>query len=225
MPHPANANRPLSSRDPVAVAWSALEGPLSTQVAGRGICARCASPDQDLVAVTAVLSRGFTSIEQWRHPSGWGLCQPCAWSYATTELRRHPHLVRLHPPALQALSPLELGQLLTGPVKVDVAVTVPSRPGRKHVLPSAQWGRVTLDETPLTWTRADTVRLAALLRLRQAGAASAALTRPAPPWALIRASRQVRENVITDWEILTPWRERPQWLTLALLATYRPTTR
>ncbi len=169
--------------------------------------------------MSTVLSRGFTSIEQWRHPHGWGLCGACAWSFVTDALRRLPHVVAQDPPALQVTSLLELGQLLSRPVEGSVAVTVPSRPGRKHVLPAARWGHVTLDETPLVWTTADAARLAAVSRLREAGATPNALSRPAPPWTLVRGHGRAREAIMTDWEILAPWRERPQWLTVALLAT------
>lgn len=211
--------------DPVTVAWQARGGRLPEGEVAPGVCVRCAQPSRSLVEVNSVLSRGFTSIEQWRHPRGWGLCPPCAWSFTAVRLRQRPHLVTKDPTDLRELSLLELGYQLRRPVGPTEAITVPSRPGRKHVLPSAQWGRVTLDETPLTWTPADVTRLAALTRLRASGATSVALTRPTPPWSLIRAGLRAgvsSAETLTDWEILDPWRARSQWLTVAMLATPRP---
>jgi hypothetical protein len=38
---------------------------------------------------------------------------------------------------------------------------VPLRPGRKHLLPTATWGHVTVDDAQLPWSTTDTARLAA----------------------------------------------------------------
>lgn len=213
------ATTPATVLDPVHAAWHAVGRPLPAAASDDGPCARCADP-RPLTPTALVVSRGFTSMDSWSAPCSLGLCPACTWAYRHPELRQLPHLVSATPPGLTPLTGPALLEVLATPPTPRTAITVPSRPGRKHVLPAATWGRVTLDETPLTWTRADTRRLKTVLELITAGAPAGSLTEPVPPWPVVAATRPPdRGRLLDQWAALRPWRPATPWLTVALVAT------
>lgn len=206
--------------DVLLAAWQACGRPQALPPTTDGTCARCSSL-ADLVATRAVVSKVFTGYDQWRNPSGAGLCPACTWGYRTAELRTAAHLVTADPPCLQQLDPDQLGALLSEPLAPTVAAVVPLRPGRKHLFPNAVWGRVTVDDTQLPWTAGDVDRLAAMRRLRAMGFGSRMLTQPAPAWTVIRRlPKSWTDQVLEDWTALDPWRARPAWFDLAVQASF-----
>lgn len=206
--------------DVLTAAWTAAGAPLVTVPSTRGTCSRCGSRDADLTPTRHVVSDVFTGFDGWVNAAGAGLCAGCSWGYRTPRLRAVAHLVTADPPRLAELTAGRLGDHLDRPVPPDVALVVPLRPGRKHLLPEAGWGRVTVDDTQLPWTAADCARLAAMRRLRARGFGSRMLAAPAPPWSVLRRlPRPWWRDVDLDWAQLAPWRTRRPWFDLAILAT------
>ena len=163
-----------------------------------------------------MVSRSFTAFDSWVDPLAAALCSPCGWAYTDSDLRTHPHLVTRAP----SLTPVGLSAVahqLREALPVDQALIVPLRPGRKHLLPEAAWGRLTTEDGQLTWTSTDATLLAAMVRLRVLGFGSRMLlTEPAPPWPVLRRLDPARwASVLQDWRHLDGWRRRTPWLRLA----------
>lgn len=207
--------------DALRAAWLGAGAPAAGLRRQRGRCARCSDTDGAGAPAGTVVSGVFTSHDSWHDPTGAWLCAACVWGYRTSRLRLVPHLVTADPPGLDALTFAAVAERLTrGPVAAGSALTVPLRPGRKHLMPAACWGRVTVDDTALAWTVADAARLAATIRLRTAGFTSRQLAQPAPAWPVLRRlTGALRADVATDWEALRPWRTSPPWLNLAVAVT------
>lgn len=183
-----------------------------------GRCARCDEAG-GLVDVRQVVSRSFTARDGWLHPGGSGLCSACSWAYRELRLRQLPHIVQRTPLTLTALSPVTLSQALSRQIDDQVAITVP-RSGRKHLLPSARWGLVLLEDIAVPWKKADATRLDVMHDLRSLGASDDDLRQPAPPWPLLRTAGSDRGRLLTKWSRLRQWREqRPTHLEIAVIAT------
>lgn len=204
----------------LSAAWAAAGSPSSPSTAS-GPCARCSSGGS-LVPVKTVVSKVFTGFDGWANPSGPGLCPACAWGYQHPQLRARPHLVTRAPARLVALDRRGTFEVLAGgPLEATAALTVPLRPGRKHLFPGASWGRVTLDDVQLPWTVLETQRLVLVARLRSQGFGTRMLTEPAPPFPVLRRL-PVGDwaGAMRDWAQLAPWRTQPSpWLDLALHVT------
>lgn len=204
--------------DPVKAAHNALV------VAGHdgsgGRCARCATPHCATIAIGAVVSPTFTGFDTWRNPRASHLCAACAWAYREPQLRTHPHLVTATPSCAQ-LSPSEVYRhLVTGPLPASDALSVPLHPGRKHLMPSLQWGTVRVDDANLTWTASDAHRLEVLRELRRRGFGARALSQPSPPWDTLRRRPADEWNGIQQlWAELDPWRAATSWLALGIVIT------
>lgn len=206
--------------DVLTAAWVATGRPQLGSPALSGDCARCGATSVDLTATRLAVSRVFTAFDGWVNPSGDGICPACTWGYRHAPLRNHSHLVTRDPVGLEAVTPMEVGRLLETPLATDAALVVPLRPGRKHLVPTAGWGRVTLDDVQLPWSTADTFRLAAVRRLRAHGFGSRMMAEPSPSWSVLRRiSRQQWQVILDDWGTLDPWRSSRLWLDLALYAT------
>ncbi|MDI9941303.1 MULTISPECIES: hypothetical protein [Rhodococcus] len=82
-------------------------------------------------------------------------------------------------------NPQLLLHVLSTTIRSDMAVVVPLRPGRKHLLPDARWGRITVDDTHLNWSESDTVRLAVMRRLRELGFTETMLRDEVPAYAVL----------------------------------------
>lgn len=195
--------------DPIQVAHQTLqaEQPYPDPGADLGRCARCTRPDA-LTPAHAAVSRTFTAIDSWADPSGSGLCPACAWLYSTPALRLQPYKVSRIPPALTPCSPQQLlAELSAGPLDPGSAISVPLRPGRKHLFASLAWGTVRIDDLNLTWSAADAELLAVVDELRRAGFGSRMLTERTPPWPLLRRLPATDwPHLIANWQALDPWR-------------------
>lgn len=199
-------------------AWRA-EHP-DVDLAAGGQCARCAGA-AGAIPVEQVVSRKFTAWDTWSAVDADLLCPPCAWSYRTTRLRSQVLLITCDPdfPTSTALDPSGLRQALAGPVPSHVAVSLPLRAGRKHVLPVAGLGQVCVDGTNIAWSPGDAHRLDLVAHLRSTGAPARAFYDPAPPWGpLSRSTDPTR--VLDFWAELEPWRASRVWLEAALAATH-----
>ncbi len=193
--------------------------PASTPAATHhGVCARCATSSSELSATRTVVSKTFTGFDGWADPSGPGLCPACTWAYRTPALRQVPHEVTTHP-SCRILTRARLRRLLAHPLPTTTAVVVPLRPGRKHLLATAQWGRVTTDDATLTWTCADTDRLAVMATLRAQGFGPRMLLAAAPAWPVL-AKLAPHQRLLTQqqWPLLAPWRRARPWFDLAVHA-------
>lgn len=203
-------------------AWTASGSPQLPAPTHQGPCSRCGSP-APLVSTRTVVSKTFTAYDGWREPGGRGLCACCAWAYSSPDLRLHPHLVIGEPvPDLVTVSLANTKEILAaGPLPHGHAVTVPLRPGRKHLLPHAHWGRVTLDDLHLPWTCEDASRLRSAVELRTRGFGSRMLPEAAPPWPVLRKHPPEEwPRIFTLWRDLDPWRTTPSpWLDLAIRIT------
>ena len=206
--------------DVLTAAWTAAGRPLPAVPAGAGRCARCSTSSTGLTPVRQVLSTSFTGYDTWDDPGRGGLCPACTWGHTTPALRATAHHLTRTGPRLRPLSRPALAARLGAPLSCDEALVVPLRPGRKHLLPDATWGRITLDDLTLPWTPQDVIRLQAVRRLRQAGFGSRMLTAPAPAWTVVhRLPAARRTAVMDDWSRLQVWRDRPPLLAFALHAT------
>jgi len=205
--------------DVLSAAFHASQPPRMPPCGGGGVCARCATPSDELTATRSVVSKVFTAYDGWYDPAGSGLCPICAWGYATPDLRRRPHLITTIP-QLEPLSPARLRTVLSAPGPADAAVVVPLHPGRKHLLPAARWGQVTVDDACLTWSATDAQRLDVMARLRGLGFGPRMLLAAAPNWAVLRRlTSHIRATVHQLWPVLEPWRRSRLWFHLAVTAT------
>lgn len=150
-----------AERDVVWAAYTAAEGAVDAiepedRASG---CARCNRTTAVMTPVGQVISRRFTGYESWTNLAGRRLCAVCVWVYRHKPLRSDPHIVTRDPATLRQATPALLHQVLSTPVAADTAVILPLRPGRKHLVPGARWGMVTVEDIQLTWTSADANRL------------------------------------------------------------------
>jgi hypothetical protein len=131
-----------------------------------------------------------------------------------------PTYVTADPAGLTHPTLAVLTALLQAALPPAAAVALPLKPGRKHVLPGAQWGRVATGDACLPWTGQDAHRLKVMLRLRDDGFGSRMLAAPAPPFPVLRRLPRRRQvAVLQDWAALEAWRARRPWLDLAARLT------
>ena len=206
--------------DVVSAAWQGSGAPEPAGATGEGPCARC-STIAALVPVRSVVSKVFVGFEGWANTTGHGLCAPCAWGYTTPSLRTAAHLVTRQPVTYRQLDRAGCAALLLQALDPGAAVVVPLRPGRKHVMPRAAWGRITIDDATLPWSAREAGLLHLVLELRAHGFGSRMLQEPHPPYAaLVKLPRDRWSAVIATWESLAPWRlPGSPWLPLALHLT------
>jgi len=201
-------------------AWSASGCPTVLRPTGFGDCGRCGASGADLVATGAVVSRTFTAFDGWINPHSWGLCAACSWAYRGKGLRTCIGLVTREP-SWRQLSCATAREVLAVALPSDAALIVPLR-GRKHLLPSASWGRVSVDDVQLSWTERDAGRLHAVQRLRAQGFGPKMLSAAAPAWAVLRRlPAQSWDVVVADWEVLAVWRRNRPWFDVAMSVTSR----
>lgn len=213
--------------DVLTAAWVGAGSPSPHAAPLTGECSHCRSPDH-LVPVRAVVSKQFTGFDGWANPSGRGVCPGCAWGYSTVELRAGAHLVTRDPPTLSRLDRAAVADLMRlGPLNADRALVVPLRPGRKHLLPAAVWGRVSVEDVDLSWSDQEVHRLRQVDRLRALGFGSRMITAPAPPFQVMKtlAPRRFRQ-ALDAWGQLEPWRQPGNpWMALAVHITTPTTTK
>ena len=207
--------------DPVRAAWAAAGHPAPPPGGRRsaGRCARCSTVDE-LETTSRVVSDRFTGWDSWADPSGTGLCPACAWAYREPQLRKSSSVVRRDPPGIEFVDLTGLRKALAAPVPAGVAVVATLNVGRKHVLPSAEFGRVCVDGVVISWSDEDVKRLAIMEELRRAGVSYLALAEPAPPWKVIAALPAAgRARLLELWDRLDPWRQARPWFDLGVSAT------
>lgn len=211
-----------TGQDVVWVAYTAAEGVPETatptdRAAG---CARCGRATTEMTPAGKVVSRRFTGFESWTNLSGRCLCAVCVWVYRHKPPRTDAHIVTRGPMTLRAANPALLHQVFSAPVDANTAVIVPLRPGRKHLLPDARWGQVTVDDTSLAWTAADAARLEVLRRLRACGFSERMLRDDSPAYPVLRrVAAEQWPQVFDDWNHLAPWRHADPWWQVGLRAT------
>lgn len=189
-------------------------------------CARCGAR-AGVVPTGAAVSKTFTGFDDWAIPGGRRLCECCAWGYSTPALRAGPYLVTRDPAGIRGLTRRQVGQLLAdGALAEDRCVVVPLRPGRKHLLPAAVWGRVCVDDAHLAWTAVHAELLRLIYRLRSLGCGSRMLAEPAPSFRVLSSlPANQYAAMLRDWERLSCWREPDNpWLSLAVHITLPDTT-
>ncbi len=208
----------------LTAAWSSLdEGEghavvVSTSTAEEQHCARCTGIGP-LVPVRSVVSKVFTGFDDWANPRGAGLCAVCAWGFSDKRLRAGPYMVTMSPATLTLLDRTGAGdRLVQGALRADHCLVVPLRPGRKHLLPTAAWGRVVVDDAHLPWSGRDAELLSLVVQLRGLGFGSRMIAEPAPPFSVLRSVESARWAWVLDaWSQLAEWRAPPSpWLALAL---------
>ena len=201
----------------VRAAWSASGRPRVLCPARWGDCARCGELGVELVATSTVVSRTFTGFDGWAQPSAWGLCMACCWAYRGTGLRTIGLVTRR--PRWRTVTRRVAGEVLTAALPHDMALIIPLR-GRKHPLPSAVWGRVTVDDAQLSWTVRDADRLRVVQRLRSQGFGPRMLAAPSPPWPVLRGlPEEAWVSVLAGWESLAVWRRNRPWFDVAMVVT------
>ncbi len=202
--------------DVLEAAWRAGGSPIPDLEFGRRCsCARCGRPGP--VTSTAVVSDKWTGWSDWRSAVRPALCAGCAWGYREPTHRQGGMLVTSAPSA-NALDAAGLARALSGALAPDQAVVLPLHRGRKHVLPTAVWGRLNVDDAALPWTEVEARRLQVVIRLRHLGVSGAALARPAAPFRVLTGLTATRRSeVLQLWPELDPWRPVTPWLAAAAL--------
>ena len=206
--------------DVVTAAWVASGSPPLSDPVRLGRCSRCGRHDAPVQPSHRVVSAQFTDYDAWVDVSSGQLCAACSWGYRHPALRAGAHRITRTPVSLASCSRSEVTTLLTkGRLPVDVAVVVPLHPGRKHLVPVAQWGKVTTDAVAVTWTDHDAARLTVMQQLRALGFGSRMLDQPVPPWRTFTALSSDHQHTARQlWPQLDPWRHRRPWMDLAAWA-------
>lgn len=194
--------------------------PISIGVAAR--CAHCGAYSAEGDRVGSVVSRSFSAYDSWFDFSADRLCRKCVWLFTTGYLRSSAYSVTTAP-TMQILGPKALSSLLSTPIGVDTAVIVPLR-GRKHLLASARWGAITVDDATVPWDRSAVAAVEVIHRLRAAGFGVKELRQQTPAYQRMRTiPPNLWAQVLSDWKSLEPWRARGPWWELLVRAS--PKTR
>lgn len=209
----------------VHTAWVAAGRPLPTHhfEPGHG-CSRCgATQELTTSGWKTVISPVYSAFDDWTDTTApIRLCVSCTWAFRSPGLRDYAHLVEVgHPPRLTRLTSPQLGDLLArGPLDGRAAVWVPLRRNRKHCVTHCQWGMITVDDIPLSWSVRDSERLVLMRRLRALGFGPAQLASPSPHFGILtRHPPDLQRLIMRLWPQLDAWRRRRPWLELALRAT------
>lgn len=221
VPNDPRGASPTTAQGVGAAAWQAAGRPriMAATVAGVRECARCDRPDR-LVSTGKVVSSSFCGFSTWSSPNGPGLCACCTWLFRDAGARTQIQHVLTDPSRLRPLTRTQLRHVLSRPIGALESLVVPQS-GRKHLLPEATWGLVTLDDAQIPWSQADADLLQIVATLRRRGAGEQALHGTTPPWALLRGlPARDRGEVMRLWSNLDSWRQgRMLWLELAIIAT------
>ncbi|MCT1515296.1 hypothetical protein [Dietzia cercidiphylli] len=155
------------------------------------------------------MSNRFTAWDDWKRPGG-PVCQVCQWAFATRELRSRIYLVEPDG-RLEELDGAALGELLSQSLG-DRAVSLPLRPGRKHTLPAARWGLVSVEDTLLSWSRPERILRWQLATLRGWGFTVSDLAEGTLDYRTLgRLDTDERARALALADDLAPWRGTPAW--------------
>lgn len=209
----------LIQSDPLRIAWLNLGMDWAFTPDGNQIdsCGRC-QLIKPLEAYKNIISNNFTG---WGNinPSSYGLCDSCAWGYRDPRLRTNAIIVHVEGSAFLA-TPDQLKILLSMSLSPDVCISIPYS-GKKHLLPSAEWGMVVSDDGCLAWRSTEAHLINIISRLRPFGVYESEFMEPAPPYRAVAAIAQDTDGMI---ELLDLWAELRLWqngphIKLAIRAT------
>lgn len=206
--------------DVARIAWEGSGAPQAGSARLSGLCSRCGREGR-LTPTRDVVSGVFTGYDNWTHPGGPGLCDACSWAYRTPELRTTITAVFRRPARCQHLDRDSCLGLLQCAIPAGMALVVPLRPGRKHLVPIAAWGMVCTDAAVMAWTAREAALLQLVVELRRLGFGSSMLLERSVPFAMMqRLPAAAGDWVRGVWPRLDPWRlpDGP-WLPLALHVT------
>lgn len=196
----------LAQRDPLRIAWSNLGMDwLSTSDKNNvDRCGRC-QLIESLTAYKDIISNNFTG---WGaiDPSANGLCESCSWGYRDPQLRTTSIIVQSDGVAVFATQD-QLKSLLLMSLAPDLAISIPYA-GKKHLLPSAEWGMVVSDDGPLAWRSTEAHLIEIISKLRLFGIYESEFMEPAPPYRAVAAIAQDTDGMI---ELLDLWAELRFW--------------
>src|SRR5699024_1748056 len=151
--------------------------------------------------------RQFTGLDRWVQPGGRWLCEVCARVYTHDAQRMVAHGIRRQPRSFVRLSWREVSELLETPLKSGIAVPVPLRPGRKHLVSEAQWQMVTLDDVQVRWGSVEAERFRLLRYLYGLGFSGQQIAAAAPSYQVLsKLDRALWPLVMQQWSGLDPWR-------------------
>lgn len=186
------------------------------------LCSHCGNHVTALRPLAEVVSNKFTG---WDHygttPQHVLVCCRCEWAFAGDRVRTHAWVITApgrRPGAALAAHRDAAGFIasLTSPLPDDACMVLPTL-GRRHAMPYAQWGCVSLDGRPLPWGHAAAQAARHVRRLDLLEVPLAAVFDPAPPTAvLVAAPPSRRSEILQIWEHLEPWRLDRDYLTVAI---------
>lgn len=196
----------LAHRDPLRIAWSNLGMEWSPTSDKNNItrCGRC-QLIEPITVYKNIISNNFTG---WGaiDPSAEGLCDSCSWGYRDPQLRTTPVIIRSEGVAIFAVSD-QLKLLLSMSLSPDISISIPHA-GKKHLLPSAEWGMVVSDDGPLAWRSTEANLIKIISKLRFFGVYESEFMEPAPPYRAVAAIVQDTDGMI---ELLDLWAELRFW--------------
>lgn len=178
---------------------------------GEHRCARCGESTPQTVPARKVVSAKFTAFDEWITPGG-PVCPVCAWGFTDARLRsKIVHLDSHDGTAL--IEGQRLAEILASPLPAHVAVVLPLRPGRKHLLPYARWGHVTVDDATVPWGTAAVDLRADLAWLRAAGMSVSQLETESLDFGFWRALDTASiPEALGRLDRIRPWRGTPTWM-------------
>ncbi|MBB1033155.1 hypothetical protein G6031_01950 [Dietzia sp. CQ4] len=118
-----------------------------------------------------------------------------------------------------------LATLLSRPLDDRTAVVLPLRPGRKHLLPTARWGHVVVDDVAVRWGGAEVVLRAEMAWLRARDFSVAMIQDGSPDIGILRRiPTHEMSDVLEALERVRRWRNCPHWQ-IAVRASTSSSTR
>lgn len=203
---------------PLQVAWVTAGSPLTEGLpkSEQGVCAVTGEVGAVYPSRT-VLSNLFTAWDRLGGQTATiGLAMCWAVSRQSNHVKTQPYVVT-HDTAHHPTLP-QLRETLIAPVSPDIAVTIPISQ-QVHTLPWAQWGTVTTDRDQHDWTTNDAALFAVFCRWRDEYRVSEkAWPEPSCPWWIARE----HPELVAEWSMFDPWRERPSKLLTAIRAARTP---
>lgn len=170
-------------------------------------CGSCGRSVPTLPASGVLTSRfgSWDDIAVDPKEGGRWLCVPCAWAYRSVPLRRQVTLVTVdgtvHRPTWQ-----QVRDLLQKPLPLEQALIVPVS-GKRIVAPRADWGKVTADCGPISWTVSHRALLNVAVFLRAAGFGEHHLAAQSPPFEVMVKIEPGRHAAIRRaWRAFDPAR-------------------
>lgn len=165
----------MRNKTPAYAAWFSLHEkyPVAKEKTERraGICGICRQ-ECNVRSLTDVLSTQFTDWDKIPRDTT-VICEECEWVYQIPLLRTS-YLYFTAPDTARVLTREETSGMLLHSFSPLEALTLPLS-GRKHLLPSCEWGTVTSDAGTFPWTVAEVELASAVRQLRESGASDAVL--------------------------------------------------